>query len=89
MILSSLTLACDPTNDEEEESSTDLSYLKSSNPTEVDNSDLPVTPIVELNTTGSLSESPVTSTTFKMLIEFTITTVIKKNHEVFDPLGYK
>lgn len=44
---------------------------------------------VELNTTGSLSETPVTSATFKMLIEFTITTVIKKNHEVFDPLGYK
>lgn len=44
---------------------------------------------VDLNTTGSLSESTVTSTTFKMRIEFTITTVIKKNHEVFDPLGYK
>jgi hypothetical protein len=44
---------------------------------------------VDLNTNGSLSESTATNMKFTMKIEFTITTVIKKNHEVFDPLGYK
>jgi hypothetical protein len=42
-----------------------------------------------INTSGSLSESTATNLKFTMRIEFTITTVIRKNHEVFDPLGYK
>ena len=54
MVISSLVASCcTPSVPGEEQSLTDLSYLKKSDPAEVDNSDLPVTPVEELHTTGS------------------------------------
>ena len=41
-------------------SSTDLSYLKNSDPAEVDNSNLPITPVDEIHVTGSTPEVDIT-----------------------------
>ncbi|MFC1952161.1 molybdopterin-dependent oxidoreductase [Chloroflexota bacterium] len=53
MMASSLVASCNPSVTGREQSLTDLSYLKQSDPTEVDNSDLLVTQVEELHTTGS------------------------------------
>ena len=42
---------------------------------------------ISLNTNGTITSGTSGNARFIMLLEFTITTVIKKRQEVFDPLG--
>ncbi len=43
--------------------------------------------LISLNTNGTITSGTSGNARFIMLLEFTITTVIKKRQEVFDPLG--
>lgn len=43
--------------------------------------------LISLNTNGTITSGTSGNAIFIMLLEFTITTVIKKRQEVFDPLG--
>lgn len=43
--------------------------------------------LISLNTSGTITAGTSGDAFFIMLVEFTITTVIKKSQEVFDPLG--
>ena len=57
----------------------DLSYLKSSNPAEVDNSDLPATPIDELHTTGTPPEIDIEE--YRLIIDGKVANPLSLTYE--------
>jgi len=79
IVVSMLLVACSSSVSEEENIPTDLSYLKKSDPTEVDNSDLPITPTDELNTTGEPQEIDIAE--YRLIVDGLVTTPLSLSYE--------
>ena len=83
MLCAALLIACQAPVDEltppTEEPSTDLSYLKNSNPATVDNSDLPITPIEELHLTGVAPKVDITH--YRLIVDGLVDTPLTLTYE--------